>query len=283
MSRIDFHMHSTCSDGALSPTELVTLCKEKDLKAIALTDHDTVNGLDEAEAVAKSLGIEFVPGIELVADYMGIEIHIVGLFIDRYSEALQNKLVSLKHERIIRNDEFIKRLKEIGVILHFEALEQTTDEQIITKAHFNNELVRAGYCKTYGEAMKKFFSRNCYTNVIKTKNSPRDIIETVINSRGVAVLAHPLLYGLSLPDVYILAKTLKEFGLDGMECFYGAYTQEEQESLLKIAKDLDLIPGGGSDFHSFNRRPNITPGYGGGNLYVPYSSYELLLERSKTR
>ncbi len=279
MSRIDLHMHSTCSDGDLTPTELVALCKEKDLKAIALTDHDTVNGLDEAEEAAKSHGIEFVPGIELVADYLGVEIHIVGLFIDRKSESLQNKMKQLKEERIIRNDEFIKRLKEMGIELDYENLEQTTDEQIITKAHFNNALVRAGYCKTYGDALKKFFSRNCYTNVIKTKNVPKDIIDTVKAAKGVAVLAHPLLYGLSLDEVYVLARYLKELGLDGMECHYGCYTKEQQASLLKIAKDLDLIPGGGSDFHSYHRKPHILPGYGGGNLYVPYSSYELILDR----
>ncbi len=282
MNRIDLHTHSSYSDGALTPKELILLAKEKNLSALALTDHDTIEGLEEAEQAALQQGIEFVPGIEMVADYFGVEIHIVGLFIDKTSEKLLTMLETLKYDRIIRNKEFVKRLKELGIDIDYEALEQKNPKQIITKAHFNNELIKAGYCKSFRDAMKRFFGKNCYTNVIKARYKPSVIIETIKAANGIAIMAHPLLYNFEWDDLHTMIKNLTEQGIDGMECMYGAYSDEQQEKLIKTANEFSLAVSGGSDFHSSKRKPQIDLAVGGGNLLVPYTVLDNLKSLVRT-
>ena len=276
---IDLHVHSNASDGTYSPTELVKYAIEKELYAFALTDHDTVAGIDEAKKAAKGKVI-VLPGIEISADFQGTDLHILGLCVDYKNEEFLKQVEKFKNLRYERNLKMIEKMNECGFPLTKEILfSRYGSDASITRAHFARYLLDEGYVETKEEAFKKYLSKGGPCYVSRVLMTPKEAVETIIKAGGYPVLAHPLLYKFDHDRLFSVISYLKELGLVGIEAIYSLNSREDEEFLRKIAKRYDLFITGGSDFHGSNK-PDIDLGRGRGNLFIPK---ELLdnMEREK--
>lgn len=275
---IDLHTHSTFSDGTYTPTQLVRAAKEANLSAVALTDHDCVNGVSEAIEAGEKFGIEVIPGIELAAYYSTpaeTEIHIVGLFLDYKNPALLEKTKEIMDERVQRNLKMTARLSELGFPMTYEELLAEAGRDSCSRAHYANLMVKKGYVKTKKEAFQKYISHGMPGFVPRVLPTPKECINLITQSGGVAILAHPTLYGMNYNQIRIMAKDLMELGLKGIEVKYSTYKPEQEREITRIANELGLKPSGGSDFHGLNK-PDISIGTGLGNLGIPKEFLEKL-------
>ena len=250
---IDLHVHSTESDGTLTPEDLVAEAKKVGLAAFALTDHDTCQGVGKAMPCAASAGIELIPGIELSTDYHGKEVHIVGLYIDIENEQLLKKTAEYQKCRSERN------------ALMVEAL-----HCVITRANIARFLYEHGQIKSVREAFDRYIGDHCKCYVGRLKVASTDAVCLIKEAGGTAILAHPLLYGLSNTNLQKMIDELKPAGLDGLEAIYSTYTTGEEQQMKRLARENGLLISGGSDFHGSNK-PDIALGRGRGHLYIPYS------------
>lgn len=266
----DLHTHSTASDGTFSPSDVAALAKDAGLASVALTDHDTTDGLDEFMEAGRSLGIETIPGIELAAGYKNTELHIVGLFIDYKSSALKESMEFIVNERNERNKKMIKALSRIGMEISLQELEENAGGNIITRAHYANVMVNRGYVKNKEEAFDRYISSGRPGYVKRETLTPRSCIEVIRKSGGIPVLAHATLYGYGYLEIHNLVGELKEYGLGAMETLYSTYTFRQSEELRKICEYYKLAKSGGSDFHGLNK-PDIKIGTGRGELRIPQS------------
>ena len=271
---IDLHSHSTASDGTLSPRELMNLAEEANLSAIALTDHDTVDGIKEF--MLEKSSVERVAGIELAAAYKNIELHIVGLFIDYENPMLISQMDYLVSERNDRNKRMIKALNNLGIDITINDLEKNAKGNIITRAHYANVLAEKGYVKHKDEAFKKYISYGKPGYVKRETLTPKSAIDTIRKAGGIPVLAHATLYGFGYLEIHNAVKELKEYGLMGIEAIYSTYTPKQEVEIRKICKSFGLLESGGSDFHGDNK-PDIKLGTGRGNLMIP----EMFLDEMK--
>ncbi|TCT16775.1 hypothetical protein EDC18_10170 [Natranaerovirga pectinivora] len=272
---IDLHVHSNASDGTMTPTELVTYAKNKGIKAIALTDHDTINGVREAKAVGAALGVEVISGIELSTSYNNKDVHILGLFIDENNKGFIDELDAFKESRSDRNEMMIERLNELGIDISNEDLSNESCDGVITRAHFAKVLLKKGYIKKIDEAFKKYIGDNCPAFIPRSKVTPESAINLIKKYNGISILAHPFLYDLSTKGLIGLIEHLKEEGLDGIEAIYSLHSGSEQSYIKQLAKKYDLLISGGSDFHGSNK-PFIDLGVGKGKLLVPDAVLEKL-------
>lgn len=280
MKYIDLHVHSTASDGSYTPAEIIACAEEKELSAIALTDHDTIKGLYEASEAAKGRPLELVAGIELSADYNGTDIHILGLYLDYKKEAFQKELSACQDAREHRNEKIIMALQKVGFDITLEKIEKSFHEAVITRAHFARYLLEKGYIRTYEEAFEKYLGVGCPCYVPKKKIIPEKAIELIHMAGGIAVLAHPLLYHMDSTEVEKLVSYLKTEGLEGLEAIYSMNSEQDTEQMIRLAKKYDLLITGGSDFHG-TVKPHIDMGYGRGNLRVPEYILEGLRNKKK--
>ena len=244
----DLHTHSTASDGTFSPSEVAALAKEAGLASVALTDHDTTDGLDEFMEAGRSLGIETIPGIELAAGYKNTELHIVGLFVDYKSSALKESMEFIVNERNERNKKMIKALSRIGMEISLRELEENAGGNIITRAHYANVMVNRGYVKNKEEAFDRYISSGRPGYVKRETLTPKTCIEVIRKSGGIPVLAHATLYGYGYLEIHNLVGKLKGYGLMAMETIYSTYTPRQSEELRKICEYYKLMKSGGSDF-----------------------------------
>lgn len=270
---IDLHVHTTESDGTLTPQEIIAAAKEARLSAIAITDHDTASGIEKAKAPAKSLGIELIPGIELSTEYNGKEIHIVGLYIDINNEHLNQKTAEFRSCRDNRNKKIVAALQKEGFDITMEQLTAENPDCVITRANIARFLFNHGYIKNIQEAFDKYIGDGCRCYVGRFKVSAGEAVSLIKEAGGTAILAHPLLYHMSSVNLQKLITDLKEHGLDGIEAIYSTYTTGEEQLIKKIARGNNLLISGGSDFHGSNK-PAIHLGIGRGKLYIPYSVLE---------
>lgn len=270
---IDLHTHSTESDGTLTPEELMQLAADTGLSAIALTDHDTVGGLNKAEPVAKQLGIELVPGIELSTDYNGTEVHMLGFYIDNTNPAFLSKLQEFIDSRDIRNEKMTFLLQKEGFDITLEKLYQEYPESVITRAHFARYLVEHGFVKDRDTVFRKYLGDNCRCYVPREKISPFEAIDLIRLGGGLSFFAHPVLCHMNHDRLRFFVKDLKEAGLTGMEAIYSMNTPGDERNMKKLADEFGLLISGGSDFHGENK-PYIHLGTGKGNLRIPESILE---------
>lgn len=268
MGYVDLHVHSCCSDGTLTPHELVDYAIEKGLSAIALTDHDTVDGLDEITAYAKDKPIEVIPGIEYSTEYNHRDVHIVGLYIDYKAPVFLKYLARFQQSRTDRNHKLCVNLQKAGIDISYEALAEAFPDAVITRAHYAKFLMDKGYVKSRNEAFDRYLGDHTPYFVHREKITPEEVIEVTLKAGGVPVLAHPTLYKLGREQLDVLVRQLKDAGLMGMECIYSTYTASEEREIKKLAEKYNLLPGGGSDFHGANK-PGLDLGVGYGKLYVP--------------
>ena len=276
MKYIDLHVHSTCSDGTFTPAGLVSYAVQKGLAAIALTDHDTVEGLEEASAAAVGTGLELVPGVEFSTEYKERDIHILGLYIQPKQTDFAKHLKAFQDSRDARNEEMTLRLQNMEHIpITMEALRSAYGDAVLTRAHFGRWLFEHGYVRSIREAFSRYIGDDCPCFVPRKRTDPRHAIALIRNAGGIPILAHPLLYHLTDTELEELVRYLKEAGLQGIEAIYSSNTGLDESSMRRLARKMGLKISGGSDFHGKNK-PLLDLGSGKGNLKIPYEVLEQL-------
>lgn len=282
MNTVDLHVHSNRSDGTLTPTELVDYAIEKGLKAFALTDHDTVDGLEEAISHAASLPAsgapEVVPGIELSTEYQGKDIHMVGLYIDYKDEAFQAYLQHFIDSRTLRNQKMCLLLQNAGAPITFEELTDAYPDAVITRAHYASLLLKKGFVKSVSEAFDRYIGDRAPCFIPREKVTPFQAIELIRKANGIPILAHPVLYHMSNARLDALTAELKAAGLMGIEAIYSTYHAGEERQIRNLASKYNLLISGGSDFHGANK-PGLDLGCGYGHLHISYSVLEEIKEK----
>lgn len=280
MKRIDLHTHSTCSDGSYSVRELIDYAHEKELAAIALTDHDTIDGDDEAVSYGKEKypEMEVIPGIEFSTVNEGKDVHIVGLYINTKDQAFKDKLATFKNARVERNIKMCKKLTEGGLPMTYEELTEAFPNTAITRAHYAKFMLEKGYIKSRQEAFDRYIGDNCPYFVPRENITPEMAIELILENGGVPILAHPVIYHMSDAKLEALVVRLKEAGLKGLEAIYTTYEAYEERQMKELAQKHDLLISGGSDFHGSNK-VGIDLAVGYGSLFVPE---ELLMPIKKS-
>lgn len=273
-SPIDLHVHSTRSDGTFTPAGLVDHAMEKGLSAFALTDHDTVNGLEEAISRARQLKDdprvpEVVPGIEFSSEYQGQDIHILGLYIDYQNGDFAAKLQEFVDSRTLRNHKMCRLLQEAGVPITYEALQEAFPDSMITRAHYAAYMLRCGYVSSMKEAFGRYVGDHCPCYVPREKVTPVQAVRLILAAGGIPVLAHPILYRMSAVRLEVLTAELRRAGLMGIEAIYSTYKAYEEWQIRTLAARYGLLISGGSDFHGSNK-PGLEMGTGYGNLFVPH-------------
>ncbi|WP_105614181.1 PHP domain-containing protein [Vallitalea okinawensis] len=277
---IDLHTHTTASDGSFTPEEIIERAHQNNIKALAITDHDTVSGLDEAMRIGKKYGIEVIPGIEFSTRYMKEDVHIVGLYIDWHNDILLKELEEVKRDRETRNQRMVNRLQELGYAISFKEAEKLAGGDILTRAHFAKLLVNKGYFEDMPEVFDKVLGTDGQGYVRRKTFTPEQAIRLIKAAGGLGIIAHPLLYKFDNEQLDTLVKNLKIIGLDGIEAYYYSFTDDETSSIKSLAEKYDLLISGGSDFHGDNRH-GVDVGRGYGNLNIPYSLIEKMKERLK--
>lgn len=283
---VDLHTHSTASDGTLKPGEVVRRGYKMGLKAIALTDHDTVDGVKEAlrecEYLNQEMAIygtdgkgvfEVVPGIEISCNYESAELHILGFFIDCENEALQKGLESLRAKRVARNLMMIELFEKHDMPITLEELCHGNADTVVTRAHFARVMQEKEYVKTKNQAFDKWLSPGKPLYIPKPTITPEYAMDLLNQAKAVPVLAHPYQYKLGDAGTEKCVQYLMELGLKGIEAYHSSNNQHESGKLKEMAVRNGLLVTGGSDFHGANK-PDIELGVGRGGLRV----HESLLE-----
>ena len=276
---VDLHCHSTASDGTLTPGDLVRLAKDSGLDALALTDHDTVAGLGEAASAAESVGIDFLPGIEISVVYPRPgTMHLLGYGIDAASPALAEMTRRLIAARDARNVDMIARLNHIGVPLTLEDVRALAGGEVIGRPHMAAALVRRGIVSNTAEAFRHYLGSGGKVWVDKEQFTPRQAIELIHASGGLAVLAHPTqLRKTNDAQLSASLKDLLDMGLDGVEVIHSDHRESFVDKLMELARRYRLLMTGGSDFHGANK-PHIHLGRAG-RRRVPREFFDALVER----
>jgi predicted metal-dependent phosphoesterase TrpH len=243
-STVDLHLHTTSSDGTFSPSELVYYAKEIGLKTIAVTDHDTVSGIDEAFETASQTGIELIPGIEMGTDAGGTDIHILGYFIDYKNAWYVDYLDELKSLRLVRAKEMIKRLNNIGVHITLDEVLDVSKGGVLIRSHIAKVIVSKGYARNIKDVFDTYLGRDKPCYVQKYNYSSHDVISAILRTGGIPVLAHP---SISNADDHI--PELVENGIQGIEAYCYDNNKASTEKYLRIADEYGLIVTGGSDDH----------------------------------
>jgi hypothetical protein len=280
---IDLHAHTLCSDGSVSPSQLVALAHSQGARAIAITDHDTVAGLVEGRRAAEPLGIEFINGIEISAEHSPGTMHILGYCIDAESPALASKLNELRSARNDRNPKIAARLQALGLDIGYDDVMRLAGNEVVGRPHFARLMVERGYAQSIKDAFDRFLAKGASAYVEKARLSPAESIALIHEAGGVAVLAHP--YQLNLPsyeEVEQLVRELAAMGLDGIEAIYSRHSPVARDLYAQMAARHGLLVTGGSDYHG-SYKPDISLVTGEGDLEVPYALIEEMKARAAAR
>ena len=277
MNLIDLHVHSNASDGSLTPREVADEAIRMGLSSIALTDHDTIDGVPEILDYTKDKELEVVPGIELSCYYNNREIHILGFYVDYTNPGLQKELQYLKDARESRNKKMIELMQKDGIDITMEKLLHGNPDSVITRAHFARVLVEDGICKNKDIAFKKYIGIGCKYYLPKPQVTCETAMRILTTYSKAAFLAHPLLYHMGYSQIEELLIYLKTLGLKGIEAYHSSNNCYESDKLRSMALKLDLEISGGSDFHGIIK-PNIQIGKGRGGMRIP----ERLLDKIKS-
>ncbi len=273
---IDLHLHSNASDGTMSPRELVAHAGELGLSAIALTDHDTVSGIDEFLLAAQDSGITAVPGVEISTLMSGREIHILGFFINHQFPPLLEFLNHIRAGRNTRNEEMIRRLCALGYEITLEEVAERAGGDSIGRPHVAAILIEKGYFKDSKQTFERCLKRGAPGFCPRKLPHPDEALRHIHQAGGIAVWAHPVYRNkFARSHVRGIIRKLKPFGLDGVEAYYPGYTPAQHQMLLELAAMFELQVSGGTDFHGDNL-PHIAMGSGDGDFSVPAACYAAL-------
>ncbi|MBE6673130.1 MAG: PHP domain-containing protein [Ruminococcaceae bacterium] len=265
---IDLHTHSNCSDGSMTPRELIIHAKQSGLAAIALTDHDTTEGIDEALKTGKEVGLCVIPGVEFSTEEVR-QVHILGFFIDHRCEALQKAFAIQQAEREENFAQYLVNFEKNGFPMTREEVLAHAPSGHVGRAHYAKVMMDKGYVCSVKDAFDRYLSIGMPLYIKRKVMLPQDAIGLIHEAGGLAFFAHPHQTKLCDEELYRLMCRLKDAGLDGIEGYYPEYNNEMGEKFRSWAKKLDLMLSGGSDFHA-DMKPHIQIGTGiEGNLYVP--------------
>ncbi len=261
MQKVDLHIHTTASDGLLTPDEVVHWANKKNLRAFSITDHDTVSGVKEVLKKYKSSYSEIIPGIELNSDYYGEEIHVLGYYIDCNNKFFTDKLKEIQHFRYNRAVRMIKKLNDLGVNIDIKQIEKESVGKSIGRPHIAHILIDNGYAKNLKSAFDKYIGKNRPAYVERYKLTTKQAINMVIEAKGVPVLAHP-----GLIENKNLINDILNLGFKGIEVYHTKHDKETEEWLLEIASAQGLAITGGSDCHGvlINKEPIL------GSVFIDY-------------
>ncbi len=279
---VDLHTHSTASDGTLEPAELVRKAMDCGVKALSLTDHDTLSGLKEAAAQASELDMKFIPGIEISADFSPGTMHMLGYYVDADDSVLKQKLSWLREGRDRRNTLILQMLEKQGYPVEMRELEVYAKGESVGLPHKDRAMVAKGYDGNEEEAFNRFLAKGAPAYANKERMNPTRAMELVIGAGGLPVLAHPQTLDLNSTELADLLAELKEAGLAGVETYYFSHSEEEMFLYKHIADDLDLIVTGGTDYHGPGFK-GIELGRGLGGMMVPDEVVDRLEEKHKAR
>lgn len=277
MDLIDLHVHSNASDGSLTPTEVADEAIRMGLKAIALTDHDTIDGVQEILEYTQDRDLEVVPGIELSCYYKNREIHILGFYVDYKNAELANELNILKKAREDRNIRMVELMRNDGFDITMDKLLHGNPDSVITRAHFARVLVEEGICKDKDTAFRKYIGIGCKYYLPKPQVTCETAMNILTKYSKAAFLAHPLLYHLGYAQIEELLIYLKTLGLKGIEAGHSSNNLYESDKLRSIALKYNLAVSGGSDFHGIIK-PNIQMGKGRGGMRIPMRLLDIIKE-----
>jgi hypothetical protein len=273
---IDLHTHSTISDGSLTPTELIELAAGIGLEAVALTDHDTLDGIAEASHAAQRAGVELIPGVELSLEWDRGGMHLIVLWLEPRTGPLQDRLAELQDARNGRNARIVDRLNELGLDITLSEVEVEAGEGSVGRPHFAAVMVRKGFVTDIRAAFDEYLANGRPAYMSRRRLSPEEAIELARRSGGVPILAHAHTLGLdNQAEVEAMMRRLSNAGLVGIECHYGSYDVDEREGYLRMARRFGLLPSGGSDFHG-TYKTEVALGTGSVGLGVPPSILEPL-------
>jgi 3',5'-nucleoside bisphosphate phosphatase len=259
---IDLHTHTTCSDGTLTPREVVGLAHEIGLTAVAITDHDTIDGLDEGLDAGRDLGIEVVPGVEVNCEHRRVTLDLLGYFFgERPGDGFEATLRELRAYRNERNARMLARLSKLGYPLDAEELARAAGGRAVGRPHLGEALRRRGYVESVSEAFEKFLSRGAPAWVDRRRLTLGEAIRLVRKAGGIAVIAHPGIIRTDPAGLARLVHTATACGLGGLECHHPSHDDDTVRRCLGLALDNGLAPTGGSDFHG-DTKPNIPLGRG---------------------
>ena len=272
--RADLHLHTTASDGRLTPIEIVRLARRQGIEVIAITDHDSVEGVAAALAEARSFVFPLViPGVEISTEVPHGEVHILGYFVDHTDPKLNETLKKLRCSRRGRAQRMVARLRDLGINIEWERVQELAGDASIGRPHIAQAMLERGYIGSIKEAFVKYIGRYGPAYVEREKMTPVEVVELVIRAHGLPVLAHPAdIEGL---ETFLLE--LERAGLIGIEAYYDGYTPDIVQRLVAIAEGHGLIPCGGSDYHGLGSEKETMLG----DIDIPAESVEHLISLAK--
>ena len=274
MGHVDLHLHTTASDGVLSPSEIVRYAKAKGLQAIAITDHDTIEGCEEGLSEGEKIGFEVIPGIEISAEYSPGSMHILGFFLDIHHPLLNERLEYLQKARAERNPKMVAKLNQLGIEMTYEEVLKASGGGQVGRPHFANVLLEKKIVKSFQEAFDRFLKKGAPAYVDKFRFTSKEALRFIREARGVAVLAHPNTLGVNkYSELEKLILQLVDEGLQGIEVYYPEHSSAEVAQYKTLADRYNLLPTGGTDYHGIERN-ELDIGIGRGEMKLPYSIVE---------
>ena len=276
VSQVDLHIHSTASDGRLSPEEVVAKSVGLGLTTIAITDHDTVDGIVPALETAKAFpGLRVIPGVELSTDVTQGEVHILGYFINYTSRELRARLEGMRNSRRERAQGMIAKLRDLGIHVEWRRVQEIAGSGSIGRPHLAQAMLEKGYVASFSEAFDSYIGRGSPAYVERKKMAPVDAVELILGAKGLPVLAHPL----TINDPEAMVIELKTAGLVGIETYYKNYNTDEVSRLAGLAEGYNLVATGGSDYHGIDTDTEIMIG----GVDIPLSAAEHLIALEESR
>jgi predicted metal-dependent phosphoesterase TrpH len=270
VSRVDLHVHSNVSDGKYTPEEIVARAAKIGLEYLALTDHDSVDGIAAAKEAAGAFpGLTFIPGVEISTDVPDGEVHVLGYFIDDTDKGLTGNLKRFRDSRLGRARGMIDKLHGLGIDIDWRRVQEIAGDGTIGRPHIARAMLEKGYIETFTEAFEKYIGRDGPAYVEREKMTPSEAVALVLRSGGLPVLAHPF----TVPDPERIVVELKAAGLVGIEVYYKDNTEEQTEALLGLAERYGLIATGGTDYHGIDDSREVALG----GVEVPVSAAERLI------
>ncbi|MCL2615583.1 MAG: PHP domain-containing protein [Dehalococcoidia bacterium] len=275
-AKIDLHVHTNASDGRFTPAQLVRLAAQSGLTLLAITDHDTVGGVAEAQVAARDVpSLKIIPGVEISTHAPGSEVHVLGYFIDTSDAHFLQQMAALNDSRHDRAFAMVAKLHDLGLDISLERVKQLAGDGSIGRPHIAQALMEKGYVSSFQEVFVRYLGQGCPAYVERIKVTPEEAVALILQSGGLPVLAHPTYAG----DVVPLLSRLVECGLAGLECYYKNYSSEQRADILALARRFNLITTGGSDFHGIDDATEVLLGDAG----VPAECSESLIQTARER
>jgi predicted metal-dependent phosphoesterase TrpH len=274
---VDLHTHSNASDGSESPATVIRRAADAGLSAVALTDHDNLEGIGEAKETADALGVTFIAGTELSVEWSTGPMHLLVYFLEPGSGPLQDVMVDIRRGRTDRNHQLAQRLRSLGVDVTYDEVAKEAGGTGVGRPHFAAVMVAKGFVPDIPSAFDRYLAAGRPGYVPRVRLAAEEAIRLARESAAIPVIAHPHTLGVGVDDYNTAFQSLTKIGLGGLECYYSEYTPELRDHLADVASGLGIIATGGSDYHGSYKR-GLDVGIGRGDLAVPDAAAEALFE-----